>query len=78
MKVLLVPEAQDEFLDALDYYTQAGASLGRRFKEETTRCIVSGAPVWMKGMPASPMAASVRLENSLISGAMLWKASSME
>ena len=39
MTVLLVPEAQQEFLDAVDYYAGAGASLARRFKEETTRCI---------------------------------------
>lgn len=39
MTVLLVPEAQQEFLDALDYYAGAGASLARRVKGETTRCI---------------------------------------
>ena len=39
MKVLLVPQAQEEFLAALDYYTTARASLARRFKEETARCI---------------------------------------
>jgi plasmid stabilization system protein ParE len=39
MTVLLVPAAREEFLDAVDYYAEAGALLARRFKEETTRCI---------------------------------------
>ena len=39
MNVLLVPSAQEEFLEALDHYAEAGPSLGLRFKEETARCI---------------------------------------
>ncbi len=31
MNVLLVPQAQEEFLEALDQYADAGASLGLRF-----------------------------------------------
>ena len=39
MKVHLVPEAQEEFFDALEYYKGAGRSLGRRFKDEIVQCI---------------------------------------
>ena len=34
MNVIFVPEARDEFLDAIAYYEEARCGLGERFKEE--------------------------------------------
>ena len=40
MKVIFLPEAKEEFLDAIAYYEEAIGGLGQRFKEETDRCIL--------------------------------------
>ncbi len=40
MKIIFVPEAKDEFLDAISYYEEAREGLGQRFKDETDRCIL--------------------------------------
>jgi len=40
MNVIFVPEAKDEFFDAIAYYEEARAGLGERFKEEVDRCVL--------------------------------------
>jgi plasmid stabilization system protein ParE len=40
MKVVFVPEARNEFLDAIGTYEEARGGLGERFKEEADRCIL--------------------------------------
>ncbi len=40
MNIRFVEEAQREFLDAIDYYEEARAGLGRRFKDEVDRCVL--------------------------------------
>ena len=40
MNIVFLPEAKDEFLDAISYYEEARAGLGQRFKDETDRCIL--------------------------------------
>jgi plasmid stabilization system protein ParE len=37
--IRFVEEAQREFLDGISYYEEAGAGLGRRFKDEVERCV---------------------------------------
>jgi plasmid stabilization system protein ParE len=44
MNVVFVPEARDEFLDAIAYYEEARCGLGERFKGEIDRCIL-----WIAG-----------------------------
>ena len=46
MIVHFVEEAQREFLDAISYYEEARAGLGRRFKDEVDRSIL-----WIAGHP---------------------------
>ena len=43
MNVIFVPEAKDEFFDAIAYYEEARDGLGERFKEEVDRCILWAA-----------------------------------
>ena len=43
MTVRFVGEAQSEFLDAISYYEDAGTGLGRRFKDEVDRSVLSVA-----------------------------------
>ena len=40
MTIRFAEEAQREFLDAIDYYEDARAGLGRRFKNEVDRCVL--------------------------------------
>jgi len=40
MNVVFVPEAKDEFLDAIAYYEEARCGLGERFKGEADRSIL--------------------------------------
>jgi hypothetical protein len=40
MNVVFVPEAKNEFLDAIAYYEEARCGLGERFKGEADRCIL--------------------------------------
>ena len=40
MTVRFVDEAQREFLDAVSFYEDARAGLGRRFKDEVDRCVL--------------------------------------
>lgn len=40
MNIVFVPEAKDEFLDAIANYEEARNGLGERFKKETDRCIL--------------------------------------
>ena len=40
MTIRFVEEARREFLDAIDYYEEARAGLGRRFKDEVDRCVL--------------------------------------
>ena len=40
MNIVFVPEAKDEFLDAIAYYEEARDGLGERFKAEADRCIL--------------------------------------
>jgi len=40
MNIIFVPEAKDEFLDAISYYEEAREGLGERFKDEADRCIL--------------------------------------
>ncbi len=44
MNVVFVPEARDEFLDAIAFYEEARCGLGERFKGEIDRCIL-----WIAG-----------------------------
>lgn len=44
MNIFFVPEARDEFLDAISYYEDARCGLGERFKQEADRCIL-----WIAG-----------------------------
>jgi plasmid stabilization system protein ParE len=37
---IFLPEAKEEFLDAVSYYDEIGERLGLRFKEEVDRCIL--------------------------------------
>lgn len=46
MTIRFVEEAQLEVLDAIDYYEEAQAGLGRRFKDEVDRCVL-----WIAGHP---------------------------
>jgi plasmid stabilization system protein ParE len=46
MNILFVPEAKEEFLDAIRHYEEARSGLGERFKKETERCIC-----WIAGHP---------------------------
>jgi plasmid stabilization system protein ParE len=43
MKIIFVPEAKNEFFDAIDYYEDARSGLGERFKKEIDRCILWAA-----------------------------------
>ncbi|MDL5050387.1 type II toxin-antitoxin system RelE/ParE family toxin [Oscillatoria amoena NRMC-F 0135] len=40
MNINFVPQARDEFLDAISYYEDAHAGLGYRFKDEVNRCVL--------------------------------------
>ena len=40
MTIRFVEEAQQEFFDAISFYEDARAGLGRRFKDEVDRCIL--------------------------------------
>lgn len=40
MNIIFVPEAKDEFLDAISYDEEAREGLGQRFKDEADRCII--------------------------------------
>jgi hypothetical protein len=40
VKVLFVPEARDEFLEAIAYFEEARAGFGERFKTETERALL--------------------------------------
>ena len=40
MNIVFVPEAKNEFLDAIAYYEEARSGLGERFKGEADRCIL--------------------------------------
>lgn len=44
MNIFFVPEARDEFLDAISYYEDARCGLGERFKEEAVRGGSTGVP----------------------------------
>jgi hypothetical protein len=46
MNIIFVPEAKDEFLDAI-YYDEAREGLGRRFKDEADRCMLWMAEYWI-------------------------------
>ena len=39
MRIIVLPQAADEFDDATDYYEQQQAGLGRRFRDEVDRHI---------------------------------------
>ncbi len=39
MKILVLPQAADEFAEAADYYDQLQPGLGRRFRDEVDRHI---------------------------------------
>lgn len=43
MKIIFVPEAKNEFFDAIDYYEDARSGLGERFKKEVDRSILWAA-----------------------------------
>jgi plasmid stabilization system protein ParE len=40
MNIVFVPEAREEFLDAIGHYEEVRSGLGERFKEEADRCIL--------------------------------------
>jgi len=40
MNIVFLPEAKNEFLDAIAYYEAAHAGLSQRFKAEADRCIL--------------------------------------
>jgi plasmid stabilization system protein ParE len=40
MNIVFVPEAREEFLDAISHYEDSRSGLGERFKEEADRCIL--------------------------------------
>ena len=40
MNIRFVEEAQREFLDAISFYEEARAGLGRRFKDEVDRSVL--------------------------------------
>ena len=40
MRITFLPQAKDEFLDAIAYYEEARHGLGQRFKEEVDRCVL--------------------------------------
>ena len=40
MSITFLPQAKEEFLDAIAYYEEARHGLGERFKEEVDRCVL--------------------------------------
>lgn len=40
MRITFLPQAKEEFLDAIAYYEEARHGLGERFKEEVDRCVL--------------------------------------